>query len=224
MLLTVKDTTYNNYITYVNQFFKWLSDDGYINGNPMTKIVHIKEEKRIKNSFTDAERDSLRDSAQCMRDKALLEFLYSTGLRVGEVPAINISDINNDELIIYGQKSKKERLVYLSDSCKHYLELYLKERTDDNPALFVTHRAYNGEVKRLQADGIRRMMNGLGKKCNIDKVHPHRFRRTLGTNMVARGADIVTVKEILGHTNISTTQIYIDSSKINIKNKHKITA
>lgn len=140
---TVSCRTYNNYIRYINQFFKWLCDDCYIQINPMRKIKIVSEDKVIKKPYTNAEMSCLRDNAESLRDKALITFLYSTGLRISEALRLNKSDVVNNQVIAFG-KGRKERYVSINDVARYYLNLYLDSRTDNEDALFVTNKNAKG--------------------------------------------------------------------------------
>ena len=164
---------------YLSSFFAWVSDEGYIPKNPMRRLKKIKVPQVIKKPFTQAEMEHLRCSAECQRDIAIMEFLYSTAARIGEVIRLDRKDIDwsNKEVIIYGEKGKKERKVYLTDECAYHLKKYLFARTDMNPALFVSNKQPHS---RLGKQAIQSMLRTLGKKTGIH-AHPHKFRRTLLT-------------------------------------------
>ena len=154
------------------------------------------------------------------RDLALMELLYSTGARIGEIVTLNRDQINFNErdIVIYGQKGKKERYVYLSESCCYHLKKYLESRTDDNPALFITERK---PIRRITKAGVEAMLRGLGKQTGISNVHPHRFRRTLATDALSRGVPIEQVQEILGHAKIETTRIYCTVTEASVRNSFR---
>ena len=151
---------------YLSSFFAWVSDEGYIPKNPMRRLKKIKVPQVIKKPFTQAEMEHLRCSAECQRDIAIMEFLYSTAARIGEVIRLNRRDINweGKEVIIYGEKGKKERKVYLTDECAYHLKKYLFARTDMNPALFVSNKQPHS---RLGKQAIQSMLRTLGKKTGI---------------------------------------------------------
>lgn len=182
----VQKVTYNNYIRYINNFFKWLIEEEYVDSNPMRKVKPIRIEKRVKKSLSDSQRNCLRDNAKSVRDKAIMEVLYSTGCRVSELYRMNRKDIKNNEIVVFG-KGAKERVVLLNDSSLYYLNMYLEQRKDDNEALFVTERKPHN---RLSKGGIQKMIRDLGKECDIEKVHPHRFRRTCATNGISKGMGV----------------------------------
>ena len=204
---------------YFSSFFGWLSDEGFISKNPMRRIKHMKVPQRIKKPFTSAEREHLRCNAKSQRDVAIMEFLYSTAARIGEVTALNRSDIDwgNKEVIIYGEKGKKERKVYLTDECAYHLKKYLMSRDDMNPALFVSNRKPHN---RMGKEAIWSLLSKLGKKTDIH-AHPHKFRRTLATMAIDKGMPIEQLQQLLGHKRIDTTLQYAMVKQSNVKFAHR---
>lgn len=181
----------------------------------MRRIRHMKVPQKIKKPFSAAEREHLRCTATRERDIAIMEFLYSTAGRIGEVVALNRSDIDwgNREVIIYGEKGKKERKVYLTEECAYHLRKYLLSRTDTNPALFVGCRKPFG---RLGKEAIQSMLSELGKKAHIH-THPHKFRRTLLTDAGNRGIPLQEIQSYAGHKKPDTTMMYVTVNEENVK-------
>ncbi|HHV13222.1 MAG TPA: tyrosine-type recombinase/integrase [Clostridiales bacterium] len=212
------DSTINNRIHNLKTLFKWLLAEEYILKDPMLKIKQAKTEQKVMDTITDMQAEVVRCSCDKERDKAIVNILSSTGMRVGELVKLNRSDIDfiNGECIVYG-KGRKERPVYLDGRAKVHLMWYLESRTDNNPALFVGLRAPHN---RLSDDGVRAMLNRI---CSEDiKLNPHKFRRTMATNMLNNGAPVEHVKEILGHKYIQTTlQCYARLSSYVIKDAHR---
>lgn len=170
---------------YISSFFTWATDEGYINRDLSRRLKKVKVPRKLMKPYTAEEREHLKDIAKTERDVAIMELLYSTAGRIGEVVAINREDIDfiNREIVIYGQKGKKERKVYLTEGCMYHLKKYLASRKDDNPALFVGERKpYN----RLGIKAIQDMLKKLGRSAGVH-AHPHKFRRTLLTDAGARG-------------------------------------
>lgn len=202
-----------------SSFFGWLNNKGYITKNPAVGLDPIKTEKRIKKPLSDTELEILRRKCIIKRDTALVEFLYSTGVRVSELIALNRQDIDFDNMdaVVYG-KGAKERDTYLTAAACMHLKEYLASRTDDNEALFVSLRSPH---ERLTVSGVEEILRRLGKETGIEKVHPHRFRRTMATNILNKGMPIEEVKEILGHVKLDTTLIYCQINKENVKHHHK---
>jgi site-specific recombinase XerD len=198
-------------------FFGWAQDEGIINVNPAKKLQRIKVPKRIKKPYTAEERLRLTRAANHIRDMAIMEVLYSTAGRLGEVLALNKSDVhfigNKAEAVIYGKKGKAERKVCLTEQSVYYLRCYLETRTDDDPALFVSTRRPH---KRLDERAVQVMIRKLGAQCGVE-AHPHKFRRTLLTDMSKRGANIQDIKEYAGHVKIETTMLYISTSEESVK-------
>lgn len=202
-----------------SSFFTWLHTRGSIRANPMRNIPPFKVEKKIKKPFSDEERELLLMSAKHIRDKAMMEFCYSTCVRVSELAAINIADIRFQEkdLIVYG-KGAKERIVYINSRAFVYLQMYLRSRTDDNPALFVSLR---NPHTRLTKSGIESAIREAGRRAGVTKAHPHRFRRTGATNASNRGMPIEEVATLLGHEKLDTTRRYCTVKQQSVKYHHE---
>ena len=149
----------------------------------------------------------------------MIDLLYSTGIRVGELVGLNRTDINFEEreCVVYG-KGDKERRVYFDAKSKLHLQDYLKERVDDNPALFVT---LDAPYERLKISGVEIRVRELGRKLNMDKIHPHKFRRTMATRAIDKGMPIEQVQKILGHSQIDTTMQYAIVNQNNVKSAHR---
>lgn len=198
-------------------FFTWAQDEEIITVNPSRKLQRIKVPKVIKKPYTAEERLRLTRAARCIRDMAIMEVLYSTAGRLGEILALNRDDIhfigNKAEIIIYGQKGKAERKVYLTEQSVYYLKSYLETRTDDNNALFVSMRK---PYKRMDERAVQVMIKKLGDQVGI-KAHPHKFRRTLLTDMSKRGANIQDIKEYAGHVKIETTMLYVSVTEESVR-------
>lgn len=192
--------TIDNIRRTLSSFFAWLENEDYIVKSPVRRIHKVKTTRRVKETLTDENLEKLRDTCSNVRDLAILELLISTGMRVGELTRLNISDMNFQErsCIVLG-KGNSEREVYFSAKSKMYIEKYLETRTDDNEALFVSLiKPYN----RLGISGIEIAIRNLGKKANINKVHPHKFRRTMATMAIDKGMPIEQVQKLLGHIKI----------------------
>lgn len=201
-----------------SSYFSWVHDHGEILSNPMRNISRFKVEQKIKQPFSDEERELLLIHANTIRDMAIMEFLYSTCVRVSELSALNIDDIrmNEKEVVVYG-KGAKERIVYINSRAFIYLSMYLKSRTDNNPALFVS---LNNPHKRLTKSGIETMIRETGRRAGINKAHPHRFRRTGATNARNRGMPIEEVATLLGHSKLETTRRYCTVEQQSVKFHH----
>lgn len=211
--------TIDNIRRILSSFFSWLEDENYILKSPARRIHKIKTGKTVKETYTDEELELMRDHCDTSRDLTIVDLLASTGMRVGELVALNKKDIDFEkrECIVLG-KGDKERKVYFDARAKIHLEEYLKERSDNNPALFVT---LNQPYERLKISGVEIRVRKLGKELNINKVHPHKFRRTLATRAIDKGMPIEQVQVLLGHTKIDTTLQYAMVNQNNVKMAHQ---
>ena len=212
------DTNINNIRRVLSAFFGWLREEEYIEKNPISKIKKIRVEKRIKKPFKDIELEKLRyEASDDIRTTALLEVMLSTGCRIAEIEAMDREHLEGDEIVVYG-KGKKERVVYLNAKARLALERYLKTRSDENAALFVSlEKPHN----RLRASGIGIVIRNLGRACGVPDTHPHRFRRTAATLALNRGMPIDQVQLMLGHESIETTTLYAISAQESVKANHK---
>lgn len=211
--------TVDNVRRNLSSFFSWLEEEDYILKSPMRRIHKIKTKQAVKEVISDEMIEQLRDHCKCKRDLAMIDLLYSTGIRVGELVGLNRTDINFEEreCVVYG-KGDKERRVYFDAKSKLHLQDYLKERVDDNPALFVT---LDVPYERLKISGVEIRVRELGRKLNMDKIHPHKFRRTMATRAIDKGMPIEQVQKILGHSQIDTTMQYAIVNQNNVKSAHR---
>ncbi|WP_310603571.1 tyrosine-type recombinase/integrase [Anaerosporobacter sp.] len=215
------DVTLNNRIRNLKSLFAWLTTEDYIDKDPLRKINVIKTETRIKETISEEQEEIVRCACDRERDTAIINLLTSTGMRVGELVKLNRSDIDlvNKECIVYG-KGRKERTSFFDGRAKVHLVNYLETREDDNEALFVSIKK---PYSRLTTDAVRRIVNRVANNSNENiHVHPHKFRRTMATNMIERGAPVEFVQKILGHANIETTlKCYAVMSNAIIKDAHR---
>lgn len=211
--------TVDNIRRILSSFFSWLEDEDYILKSPVRRIHKVKTASMIKETYTDEALEKMRDNCESSRDLALIDMLASTGMRVGELVLLNRDDINFEEreCVVFG-KGSKERMVYFDARAKIHLQNYLQERTDDDPALFVTLRAPHN---RLKIGGIEKRLREFGKQLDIPKVHPHKFRRTLATMAIDKGMPIEQLQQLLGHKRIDTTLQYAMVKQSNVKLAHK---
>ena len=212
-------TTIDNIRRNISSFFSWLEEEDYILKSPMKRIHKIKTVQPVKETISDELIERLRDACLCKRDLAIVDLLYSTGIRVGELVRLNIDDISFEEreCVVFG-KGDKERRVYFDAKAKLHLQDYLKERDDDNPALFVTLDAPH---QRLKISGVEIRIRSLGRSINAEKIHPHKFRRTMATRAIDKGMPIEQGQKILGHSQIDTTMQYAMVNQSNVKNAHR---
>jgi len=211
--------TIDNLRRIYSSFFSWLEDEDYITKSPVRRIHKVRTDALVKEVLTDENIEVLRDSCQELRDIAMIDLLLSTGMRVGELVKINRDDIDFQErqCVVFG-KGNKEREVYFNARTKIHLKKYLEQRTDTNPALFVSlHEPHT----RLTISGVEVRLRQLGKKVNLNKVHPHKFRRTLATMAIDKGMPIEQVQKMLGHVKIDTTLHYAMVNQTNVKIAHR---
>ena len=211
--------TIDNIRRILSSFFTWLEDEDYILKSPVRRIHKIKTTKQVKETYSDEALERLRDNCKTIRDLAIIDILSSTGMRVGELVKLNRVDVdfNNRECVVLG-KGSKERVVYFDARTKLHLQNYLNSRKDENPALFVSLLEPHN---RLEIAGIEIMLRKLGRSLEINKVHPHKFRRTLATKAIDKGMPIEQVQKLLGHSKIDTTMEYAIVDQQNVKNSHK---
>ncbi|NBI16701.1 integrase [Neglecta sp. X4] len=211
--------TIDNIRRILSSFFSWLEDEDYIVKSPVRRIHKVKTGKVVKEVYSDEALELMRDSCTTIRDLALIDLLASSGMRVGELVALNRDDINFNEreCVVFG-KGDKERLVYFDARTKIHLQNYLDSRSDDNPALFVSLSIPH---KRLMISGVETRLREMGRRLNISKVHPHKFRRTLATTAIDKGMPIEQVQQLLGHQKIDTTMHYAMVKQQNVKSAHR---
>lgn len=216
---TVSNAYLNQLRLIYNGFFKWLIKKRIRTTNPVDSIDPIKYQKKVKKPLSAEEVELLRSSCQKERDLAIIECLYSTAVRASELLQLNREDISfaTDDIIVLG-KGNKERITYLNARSHIHLKKYLESRTDNNPALFVSCR---GPHNRLTRRGLEDIINRVSYAANVDKVHPHRFRRTSATDLLNAGMPIEQVQELLGHKSIETTRIYCTVNQEAVKHNHK---
>ena len=211
----IQASTLQTRVHCITSFFDYLVSDEFIDKNPADKIERIIVEKKIKKAFTDEELNLIRNECSNLRDRAIVEFLYSTGTRINEAVSLNVKDINfsSAEVVVFG-KGHKERVVYLSDLCMKILHEYLDSRfaQPDEP-LFTS---LSSNKQRITSRSVEVILREIGRSCGVDNVHPHRFRRTMATHLLDKGMPIEQIKEVLGHSRIDTTMIYcnVNSEKV----------
>ena len=211
--------TVDNIRRNLSSFFSWLEEENYILKSPMRRIHKIKTNQQVKEVISDEDIERLRDKCTCKRDLAMIDLLYSTGIRVGELVNLNISDVDFEarECVVFG-KGGKERKVYFDAKAKLHLQKYIESRNDKNPALFVT---LDSPYDRLKISGVEIRMRELGRSVKIAKIHPHKFRRTMATRAIDKGMPIEQVQKILGHSQIDTTMQYAMVNQNNVKSSHQ---
>lgn len=215
----VSKVTIDNIRRNLSSFFSWLEDENYILKSPVRRIHRVKATTSVKETYTDEDLERLRDSCTELRDLAMIDIFASTGMRVGELVRLNRVDINFNEreCVVFG-KGDKERIVYFDARTKIHLQNYLDDRDDDNPALFVGLKyPYN----RLKIGGVESRLKRMGNAIQVEKVHPHKFRRTMATTAIDKGMPIEQVQKLLGHEKIDTTLHYAMVKQSNVKSAHR---
>ncbi len=215
----ISKVTIDNIRRILSTFFAWLEDESYIIKSPVRRIHKVKTCKTVKETYTDEALEIMRDNAENIRDLAIIDVLASTGMRVGELVNLDRDDIDfeNRECIVLG-KGNKQRKVYFDARAKIHLQNYLSTRIDSNPALFVTLQSPHN---RLLISGVEIRLRNLGRKLNLNKVHPHKFRRTLATMAIDKGMPIEQVQQLLGHQSVDTTLQYAMVNQNNVKISHR---
>lgn len=211
--------TVDNIRRNISSFFSWLEEEDYILKSPMRRIHKIKAKTVVKETISDEAIEKMRDMCSEMRDLAMIDLLYSTGMRVGELVNLNITDVDFEqrECIVFG-KGDKERRVYFDAKTKIHLKEYIESRIDKNPALFVT---LDAPYDRLKISGVEIRIRNLGRSLGMNKIHPHKFRRTMATRAIDKGMPIEQVQKILGHSQIDTTMQYAIVNQNNVKASHQ---
>ena len=211
--------TIDNIRRIMSSFFSWLEDEDYIVKNPVRRIRRIKMAQVAKETLTDEELETLRDICENKRDLAVIDFLASTGMRIGELVRLDITDVDlhERECVVTG-KGNKQRPVYFDARAKLHLSEYLESRNDSNHALFVS---LDSTAKRVTIGGMELRLRKLGKKAGISRVHPHKLRRTMATHAIDKGMPIEQVQKLLGHAKIDTTMCYAMVNQNNVKASHR---
>lgn len=209
--------TLDNERRFLSAFFSWMTIEEIIAKNPMLRIKKVKQDKKIKKPFTDVEVERLRLNCKDKREKALIEFMLSTGCRVSEISNVNLKDVDfvTGECTVFG-KGNEERTVYISNKSMFYIKDYIESRMSKGEALFESR---NGN--RFSKYSIEDTVRNLGKRAGIEDVHPHKFRRTFATNALNKGMPLQHVQRLLGHKNMDTTMIYCQVDDDSIKMEHR---
>lgn len=213
------NVTVDNIRRNISSFFSWLEEEDFILKSPMRRIHKIKTKTVVKETISDESIEKMRDGCQSLRDLAIIDLLYSTGIRVGELVNLNIDDVNFEqrECIVFG-KGDKERRVYFDARTKIHLQEYIESRKDNNSALFVT---LDYPFNRLKISGVEIRLRELGRALNLSRIHPHKFRRTMATRAIDKGMPIEQVQKLLGHSQIDTTMQYAIVNQNNVKTSHQ---
>lgn len=237
----VSKTTADNEIRILRAFYAYLSANDIVSKNIMLQIECIKPDRKKKAAFTEMEVEQLRSACRDARETAVVELLLSTGCRVSELVSIQISEILNDRVTVHG-KGNKDRIVYLNAKAQLAIQTYLSQRNDDNPYLFskgirFSSKEWNHYIKHNELHlwwqipemvgnghtnkgSIEIAVRELGKSVGV-AAHPHKFRRTCATLALRRGMPIEQVSKMLGHEQLTTTQLYLDLQEEELEIAHK---
>lgn len=213
----VSNCSLENTRTYISTFFQWMTKEEIIPRNIVLSVSKIKVPKEIKKAFSDVEIDALRGACTSIKEQALIEFLLSTGVRVDELSQMDRCDVDMASMKVHVRhgKGNKERITYINNIGRKHLVTYLHSRNDESLPLFLNYRH-----ERLNTGGVRSILNSIAERANVENVHPHRFRRTLATQLASRGMPIQEIQRILGHSNVATTMRYIEVSDESIKSSY----
>lgn len=213
----IQDSTLEGNRQVLSSYFGWLHREGLIEKNPISNVGTIKCQKKQKQIYSDIDLELLNSHCKTLRDKVILHFLASTGCRISEMTSLNRDavDLNKLECTVHG-KGNKDRTVYLDAVTGMLLKQYLNGRKDKCEAMFVGCR-----FERLEPGGVRCMMKELGKASGVEHVHPHKFRRTLATELTRHGMPIQEVANILGHEKLDTTMRYVVLNNESVKASYR---
>lgn len=213
----VSNRTLENKRAYLSAFFQWMADDEIIDKNPVDRIKPIKYHEEVRKAFSSVEVDAMRSACKGVKERAIIEFLLATGVRASELVAMEIKDVNFDDLsvhVVHG-KGSKERTTYMTAVAAKYLLTYLHSRTDDREQLFVGQRGL------YTRQGILALTYRVGERAGVSDVHPHRFRRTFATDLSKRGMEVQEIQKLLGHSNINTTMVYVATDDSKVQSSYK---
>lgn len=205
----VSGRTVENTRANLSAFFQWLLQEDHIAKNPCMNIAPIKYPDKVRLPFSTVEIDNLRHACRTTKERAIVEMLLATGVRVSELTGLLVNDVDLNSMSVHVTRGKgnKERTTYMNDLAKTHLQTYLAHRDNESQHLFL-----NNQKKPLSAGGVRHILKELGKRAGVSNVHPHRFRRTFATGLANRGMEIQEIKKLLGHSDINTTLEYVYTS------------
>lgn len=206
----LKPASIGHRVRFIQSFFRWAIDEGYIQKNPAAKLREPKLGSRVPKFLTEEDMETLREACSTPREHAVIEFMYTTGCRIGEIVTLDKGGINwqNNSVIVMG-KGDKEREVYFNTKCRIWLKKYLEARTDNESALFVTERAPH----RMSIAQMRYIVKKVADRAGIDvNVYPHRLRHSFATHLLNNGAPMEAIQQLLGHQKSETTALYAQLS------------
>lgn len=212
---TCTNTTVNGERAIISSFFNWLFNESMIARNPVGSISKIKTQKKVKKAFSKTDLEKIRSACTAGRDRAMVEFMLSTGCRVEEMTSIKVEDVDfiKNEIIILG-KGNKERILYFNEVASHYLIKYVEARPESE---YLFPNRMGG---RRTTDSVRKLLKEIESRTDVTDIHPHRFRTTFATDKYKSGMNIFDIAVLMGHENIATTQCYICADNTHIKSEY----
>lgn len=218
MTTNTSDRTCETYRSYINSFYNWLANEEYIGKNPMLKVKPIKFYESKEEPFSDIELSRIRDCVTDVRQRAIVEFLLSTGVRASELCDMKLEDVNFVDLsvrVVHG-KGNKERVTFMTQPAKFYLEKYISSRNYNSEYLFCNNRG-GGQMK---VSNMSKMLNNISNASGVKNIHPHRFRHTFASRLAKAGMQPQEIQILLGHSDLNTTMIYVSTQKDTVKNSY----
>ncbi len=194
-------------VKFIRSFYRWAVDEGYASKNPSANIQEPKLPSRVPKFLNEEHIEELREACKTRMERAIFEFLFNTGCRIGEAVTVNIRDIdwNRQSLVVMG-KGQKEREVYFAAPCRIWLKKYIETRKDDVPALFITERR---PYRRMSIDQMRYVLKRIAARAGVEtNVYPHRLRHSMATHLLNNGAPMEAIQHLLGHSKLDTTMLY----------------
>lgn len=215
-LTHLKPASIGHRIRFIKSIFRWAQDEGIITGNPATKLREPKQGQRLPKALSEEVVEMLREACEGAFEHSLVELIYTTGCRIGEIYQLNRGDLNfNQRSVVVRGKGDKDREVYFHYRASIWLQKYLESRTDDDIALFVTRRKFGNESepRRMSIAQLRYVIKRIAERADVDvNVYPHKFRHSYACHLLNNGAPMEAVSSLMGHSKIETTRIYAQLS------------
>lgn len=210
----LKGSTRETKRAIISSFFQWMYRDGLIDSNPMVKIKPIRYDSKIKKPLYEIDIDKIRRACKSDKERAVIEVLLSTGVRISELVNMQVDDIDKTTLAVHVKhgKGNKERITFITPVSMYYVIEYISKRKEEGKYLI-----YNKNHERMGVRGIQSMIKRISSRAGVGDVYPHRFRRTFATNLSKRGMSVQEIQILMGHTNSSTTMRYIAMDNTSIR-------
>lgn len=202
----LKPSSIGHRVRFLKSLFRWAIDEGHVAKNPAAKLKEPKQGHRIPKALNEEDIELLREACQSPLEHALVEILYTTGCRIGEIAGLNRNSISwEGRSVVVRGKGDKDREVYFTIKCGIWLKQYLKQRNDTDIAMFVTERAPH----RMGIAQIRYIIKRIARRAGITaNVYPHKLRHSYATHLMNNGAPLEAIQTLLGHARMDTTRIY----------------